>query len=70
MNDIHVWEDQDGNLYCDEFMRRVLDRADTDPRSIQLHLAFEAADDPDAQELLLEELGLRLRELGMMEASQ
>lgn len=70
MNDTHVWVDPDGNFYYDEFMRRVLDRAATDPRSIQLHLAFEATDDADAQELLLEELGIRLRELGLMECSQ
>ncbi len=70
MNDTHVWIDEAGNIWFDEFMRRVLDRAATDPRSLQLHLAFEATDDQDAQELLLEELGIRLRELGMMECSQ
>ncbi len=57
---------ENGEILYDEVMRELLDRADADARMVQLHMAFEATDDADAQSLLLDEIMARMEELARL----
>ena len=59
------------DLYeIDETMARLMDRADADGRMTQLHMAFEATDDPVEHELLLSEMMRRFEQLSRLEEMQ